>query len=70
MLSAGLQATAAGVADCYRDFLDTLIIDRVDEKLAPEIRHLGIKPIVTNTLMKRITDKIRLAKIAVGETKQ
>lgn len=69
MRSAGFPATATGVAECYKDFLDTLVIDHLDRKLAPEIRRLGIKPVVTKTLMKGIAAKVRLAKIAVGETK-
>jgi LPPG:FO 2-phospho-L-lactate transferase len=68
MRALGFKATALGVAEVYRDFLDALIIDSVDKKLAPEIEALGIKAIVTNTLMKRMSDKIRLAKIAVRET--
>jgi LPPG:FO 2-phospho-L-lactate transferase len=68
MRALGFKATALGVAEVYRDFLDVLIIDRVDQKLATEIEALGINAIVTNTLMKRMSDKIRLAKIAVRET--
>jgi len=67
MRAVGFDATAVGVAECYRDFIDTLIIDRVDSKLSPRIERLGIKPVVTNTLMKTMTDKVRLAKVAVSE---
>lgn len=67
MKGLGLKASALGVAEYYDDFLDTLIIDRVDMKLEPEIEKLGIRPVVTNTLMRKMTDKIRLAKIATSE---
>ena len=67
MKAVGVEATALGVAECYRDFLDTLIIDRLDRELAPDIKAIGIKPIVTNTLMKTMADKVRLAKVAVSE---
>ena len=67
MKAVGVEATALGVAECYRDFLDTLIIDRLDRKLALNIKATGIKPIVTNTLMKTMADKVRLAKVAVSE---
>lgn len=70
MRAVGFRATALGVAECYRDFLDTLIIDRVDRKLVPKIQDLGIKAIVTNTLMKHVSDKVRLARIAVSELKR
>jgi len=67
MKSLGIEPSAVGVGGCYRDFLDTLIIDTIDRKLAPQIRALGIKTIVTETLMKTMSDKVRLARIAVSE---
>ena len=70
MRAVGFRATALGVGEFYADFLDTLIIDRVDRKLAFEIQDLGIRTIVTNMLMKRMSDKVRLAKIAASETKR
>jgi LPPG:FO 2-phospho-L-lactate transferase len=69
MKALGIESSAVGLATIYRDFLDTLIIDRVDRKLAPQIRALGIKPVVTQTLMKTMVDKMRLARIAVSELK-
>jgi LPPG:FO 2-phospho-L-lactate transferase len=70
MKAVGIEASALGVAECYRDFLNTLIIDRADRALAQEIEALGIKPVVTNTLMKTLTDKVHLARVAVSELKQ
>jgi LPPG:FO 2-phospho-L-lactate transferase len=67
MKAVGIEASVVGVARCYGDFLDTLIIDRVDRVLAPDIEALGIKPVVTNTLMRIMTDKVRLAKVVVSE---
>lgn len=67
MKALGWRPTALGVAEYYRDFLDTLIIDRVDRKLAADIRKLGIKPVVTNTLMRRMADKVQLAGTAMSE---
>ena len=67
MKSSGIEASAIGVAECYKDFLDVLIIDKVDAQLAPEIRSLGIKPIVTQTLMKTMADKVHLARKAISE---
>lgn len=69
MNALGLKPSALGVAEFYRDFLDTLIVDHVDEGLAPEIETLGIKPVVTNTLMRTMADKVRLAMTAMSETK-
>ena len=67
MRALGLKSTALGVAEYYRDFLDTLIIDRVDRKLAKQIEKVGVNPVVTNTLMRKKCDKIRLAKTAMSE---
>jgi LPPG:FO 2-phospho-L-lactate transferase len=69
MKALGMECSAAGVAKAYEDFLDTLIIDRVDRKLAPRIESLGIRAVVTQTLMKTMSDKVRLARIAVSEIK-
>ena len=67
MRALGLKSTALGVAEYYRDFLDTLIIDRADSKLTKQIKQVGVDPVVTNTLMRKKRDKIRLARIAVSE---
>lgn len=67
MKAVGVEPTSVGVAQFYRDFLDVLIIDCIDKTLAPEIESLGIKPVVTNTLMRTLAGKMRLAKLAVSE---
>jgi LPPG:FO 2-phospho-L-lactate transferase len=69
MKAMGLEVSAFGVAQCYKDFLDALIIDDVDRGLAPRIQKCGIKPITTQTLMKSIPDKTRLAGLAISEFK-
>jgi LPPG:FO 2-phospho-L-lactate transferase len=69
MKACGIAPSAVGVAKCYSDFLDTLILDQVDRSLARDIEELGIKPVVTNTLMKTLNDKTRLARLAVSELK-
>jgi LPPG:FO 2-phospho-L-lactate transferase len=67
MRALGWKASALGVAEYYRDFLDTLIIDRLDQQMVPAIERLGIKSIVTNTIMRKKADKVRLARIVVRE---
>jgi LPPG:FO 2-phospho-L-lactate transferase len=67
MRALGWEASALGVAKYYRDILDTLIIDRMDQDQAPDIERVGIKPIVTNTLMGKKPDKMRLARIVISE---
>ena len=65
-----VKPSAVGVAEFYNDFLDTLIVDRVDKDLAAEIENLGIRAVATNTLMKTTGDKIRLAKLVLSELKR
>jgi LPPG:FO 2-phospho-L-lactate transferase len=69
MKSLGTEPSAVGVAELYRDFIDTLIIDKVDQKLAPQIRSLGMKTIVSQTLMRTMSDKVHLARVALSEIK-
>ena len=69
MKALDIECSAVGVANAYRDFLDALIIDQVDRKLAPRIESLGIRTVVTQTLMKTMRDKVSLARIALSEIK-
>ncbi len=58
----GLEPSAYSVAELYRDFLDIFVIDEVDVGLKDKIEKLGIKVYVTNTLMKSIEDRVRIAR--------
>ena len=63
MLGLGLEVSAFSVADLYSDFLDTFVIDSADAHSKVRIeKNLKIKVKVTNTLMKKLEDKICLAK--------
>jgi LPPG:FO 2-phospho-L-lactate transferase len=65
MQGLGLEVSAYGVAAFYQDFLDTFIIDQVDETEKVKIEKLGIDVIVTNTIMKKLEDKVQLARVAL-----
>jgi LPPG:FO 2-phospho-L-lactate transferase len=67
MKGLGLEVSAFGVANLYKDFLDTFILDTIDHKEKSRIEELGIKVVVTNTIMKSLEDKIRLAEVVVNE---
>lgn len=58
----GLESSAYSVAELYRDFLDVFVIDKVDINLKDRIEKLGITVYVTNTLMKSLEDRIRIAR--------
>lgn len=66
MKGMGLEASALGVAKYYQDILDTFVIDRQDTGLREEIESLGIKVLVTNTLMKTMDDKVQLASFVLS----
>lgn len=61
----GREVSAFGVAEFYADFLDTFIIDIADADEKERIERLGVEVKVTNTLMKSLDDKVRLAKIVL-----
>jgi LPPG:FO 2-phospho-L-lactate transferase len=63
----GADVSPRGVAKLYEDFLDLLILDNVDEALISDINSVGIEAIATNTIMKTIEDKVRLAKFVLEE---
>jgi LPPG:FO 2-phospho-L-lactate transferase len=62
----GVEVSAAGVFDLYRDFVDVFVIDRVDAGLAPRIAAAGCRPIVTDTLMTSPARAAALARRVLG----
>lgn len=58
----GYEASSKGVAELYKPFLKTLVIDNEDEKMKEELESIIPNIVVTNTFMKTIEDKINLAK--------
>ncbi len=67
MRGLGLEVSAFSVAELYADFLDTFIIDIVDALEKTKIEKLGMKVKVANTLMKKLEDKVNLAKIVLED---
>lgn len=64
MSGIGMEVSATQVAEIYRDFLDFFIIDEQDQSLQQEISSLGCRVIVTDTIMKNMKSKTRLARVA------
>ena len=62
MRGLGMDVSAVGVARCYRDFLDVMIIDQQDAQLVSEIEDLGIPTVTTNTIMHNSEAKAALAR--------
>lgn len=61
MRASGWQASALGVAQIYRGFLDKLLIAGQDEVRAAEIQSLGIETRCADIRMGSLADKKRLA---------
>lgn len=58
--------TAAHVAGCYAGLIDALVIDERDAGEADALDELGVRPIVTQTLMTSADARRRLAEAALG----
>ena len=65
MSGLGMEVSAVGVARCYRDFLDVMVIDEQDVALASRIEDLGIPTVVTNTIMRDSEAKAALARVVL-----
>lgn len=57
----GIEPSALAVAKHYRGILTGFVLDNVDVAMENEIKQLGIKTLVTDTLMNNLTDRTRLA---------
>jgi len=57
----GYEPSSLSVARRYADFLDMLVIDSVDRDQRLEIERLGVRVLVTETLMSSMEDRARLA---------
>jgi LPPG:FO 2-phospho-L-lactate transferase len=62
MRGLGLRASAAAVAALYRDFVNVFVLDEVDAAETPEVEALGMKAIVTNTVMTDQAARVALAR--------
>jgi LPPG:FO 2-phospho-L-lactate transferase len=66
MRSLGNEASALGVARMYADLLDVLVLDSQDEALASDVASLGIRPVVTDTIMRDVESKRSLAQATLN----
>jgi len=63
----GIKSNTLGIAELYKDFLNTMIVCNTDKKLIPDIEALGIKVICTNISMATTSEREQLAKIVLDE---
>jgi LPPG:FO 2-phospho-L-lactate transferase len=57
----GHQSTATGVAEAYAGCIDGIVIDELDLGQVSAIEALGIAVHCTNTVMRTLEDRERLA---------
>jgi LPPG:FO 2-phospho-L-lactate transferase len=63
----GHEVSPVGVARLYRDCADVFVMDRRDAALAPRVAALGMRPVVTDTLMTSPAKSRRLAQTVLAE---
>ncbi len=61
LVSLGHESSALGVARQYTGIADVFVLDTVDASLEPAIRKLGLRTVVTDTLMADDAGRARLA---------
>jgi LPPG:FO 2-phospho-L-lactate transferase len=61
LVSLGHESSALGVARLYADWVDTFVIDTMDADLASAIEALGLRVVVTDTIMSDDVARSRLA---------
>ncbi len=62
LVSLGHESSALGVARLYADWIDTFVIDTIDADLAPAIEALGLRLVVTDTIMTDDEARSRIAR--------
>ena len=62
MVAQGFAVSIAGVADCYHDFLDLLVVDSADAPAAEALRKTGVRVHCTPTIMRKNEDRVALAR--------
>jgi LPPG:FO 2-phospho-L-lactate transferase len=62
LASLGHEASARGVAAIYAGLADGFVLDEVDRELSPSIEGLGMRTLVTDTIMTDDAARARLAR--------
>jgi LPPG:FO 2-phospho-L-lactate transferase len=62
LVSLGHEASALGVARLYAGIVDGFVLDAVDKDLAPAVEALGMRSLVTDTVMTDDASRERLAR--------
>ena len=61
----GKEVSAVGIAELYRDIVDVFVLDQRDARLAPRIEALGMRVIVTDTIMRTPVQSRALSRVVL-----
>jgi LPPG:FO 2-phospho-L-lactate transferase len=61
----GMECSALGVARAYRELASVMVVDDADRDLAPAIEELGMRCVVTPTIMSGSAEAAALARVVV-----
>ena len=61
------EVSAVGVARMYRDFIEVFVLDHEDAMMGPAVEEMGIRAVVTNTIMETLADKSMLAEVVLRD---
>ncbi len=61
----GKEVSAVGVAELYRGLVDVFVLDERDATLAPRIEKLGMRTVVTDTIMQSPAQSRALARVVL-----
>jgi LPPG:FO 2-phospho-L-lactate transferase len=67
MKSMGLRSSALEIAKLYADFMGVFVLDEADRKHAAEVESLGVRAVVTKTIMTGAREKKKLARVVMHE---
>lgn len=62
LTSLGFASSAIGVASLHADLLDSFVLDSIDRSMEPDIRAMGLRTLVTDTVMADDAGRARLAR--------
>ena len=65
MLPLGIEVSPVGIARHYAEFCSTLVIDAIDAQYAPLVEALGVRAVVTDTMMHSPEIAAALASVAL-----
>lgn len=65
LAACGLEVSPLGVADAYRPWLGTLVLDRADAAHVRALERRGVRPVLTDAVMADAAAEARLARVAL-----